>query len=184
MRNNMKNLREALREELTNEDFVCLFEIGKLKDVEPYDFIFNGKVKDKFVYTFETDEGTSYVVELINDIFMFDTLEENKSSLKIPDRVKNVEQSDFFILSFRTEEGDFGDFTNKGEVFRVFKTVADLAFEFMRERGIGVMFFAPERNDDEFEVPVSKRARVYQSFLQASNFQTGQIDEDFFYFIK
>jgi len=133
-----------------------LQEIGDAS-AQPYDWDVTKDTEDTREYEFETDSkpATKYIVDLYE-------LEPD------PDDETNPGVSLKINFSTADEEGDkdYRSLTNKGELYRVMSTIAEIIkFDIQFKPYIKTIFFEPSRRPDKDTLSQNARANLYIKFI-------------------
>lgn len=133
-----------------------LQEIGDAS-ARPYDWDITKETKETREYKFETDSepATKYIVDLYE-------LEPD------PDDETNPGVSLKINFSTADEEGDkdYRSLTNKGELYRVMSTLAEIIkYDIQHRPWIKTIFFEPSRRPDKDTLSQNARANLYIKFI-------------------
>jgi len=121
-----------------------LNEIGEA-NVKPYFYKLISKRKDKISYGFKTNLGTEYIVDF--------ELEE----LVVP----TAEMT--FYIKKQSQEKNYEEISNKGELFKVMSTIANITKTFIQQNKNIESIFIKGAKDKKLS---NQRTKLYQNYIQ------------------
>ena len=121
-----------------------LKEVGEASS-KPYDYKIEHEDTNEIFYTFKTDSGLDYVINI-------EQLHPVRSS-------KDVKLS----IAFRTVDGSYEEVTNRGEQFRIMATVVAAVKEYLAKvPNVTEIIFYPSKAD-QGDI---RRANLYKAYIQ------------------
>lgn len=132
-------------------DRLNLQEIGDGSG-QPYQYQFQDVGFKEVEYSFTTEDGDDYIVEVVN--------------VDVNNRV--------WEMMFQVVGGGHGDVVDKGKIFQVMATILQISNEFIGKYKPNILKFKPSKNEEGEEDP--RRFKLYMSYVQKN------ITRDYFAF--